>query len=97
MPDILYAAANFTEFNLRTFDGEIEKNYMAERVEESFELLCAKCDRNLTKEEYEKGKLQYTKIGRKIPGTGDKYGSTEMTGDLIVIYSMEHKRCSKKI
>ena len=97
MSDILYAEANFTEFNLRTSDGKIEENYMAECLDESFELLCAKCDKNLTKEEYEKGKLQYTKIGRKIPGAGHKYGSTKLTGELIVIYSMEHKRCSKKL
>ncbi|CCW08021.1 MULTISPECIES: hypothetical protein [Bacillus] len=97
MPDILYAEANFTEFNLRTFDKKIEENYIAERLHESFELLCAKCDKNLTKKEYEKGKLQYTKIGRKILGAGHKYGSAKLTGELIVIYSMEHKRCSKKL
>ncbi|MCC3687491.1 hypothetical protein LLR47_20005 [Bacillus cereus] len=97
MSDILYAEANFTEFNLRTFDGRIEESYMAERVEESFELLCAKCGKNLTKGEYENGKLQYTKRGRKIPGIDDKYGSTKMSGDLMVIYSMEHKRCSKRL
>ncbi|MWV44922.1 hypothetical protein GRF59_14970 [Paenibacillus sp. HJL G12] len=96
MNDILYAKANFTEFSLRTHEEQLEDDYMAEHVEEAFELLCPKCNENLTKQEYQNNKLSQTQDGRKVKCLGIRYRSRSMTGDQIVIYSMEHKRCSLK-
>lgn len=88
----LYLKENFTSFSLCADGEEIDEDYLDITLDNNIQLLCAKCKRPLTKDEYTQGKLQVVNGERKIDGVKQD----ELSPIFMAQYTLEHKRCSHK-